>query len=298
MRFLLILLCLVSFLAHGDVSVGGSPAAAALDGAIGSGAVTFDSGTANGEASISVSNDRLKIVADKTMELRPNDEVTLYVAKGADVYSQVSTINADIILEAGTGTLGSIWWDSHGVGDIGKTTRQATPFPYAQGPRDIWLARNIRFQTIGDTSSTSGLYYSGTVAGNNRRLRADFDRIDFTNGGYYVEFHPNAATNKMQTNLTFWLNDGAKQVFYSSSNGTRQAHEATLSSGTVTVVNTTVTANSLIFVSRKTPGGTLCNGYKYSVSAGTSFTITAVQADGTTCTTDTSTVAWHIIEYQ
>jgi hypothetical protein len=64
---------------------------------------------------------------------------------------------------------------------------------------------------------------------------------------------------------------------------------ATLVGGTVTVSNTRVTANSRIFITVKTPGGT--QGFlSYSVSAATSFTITSTSG------TETSTVNWFIVE--
>lgn len=72
--------------------------------------------------------------------------------------------------------------------------------------------------------------------------------------------------------------------------GTNQrAGDAILVGGTVTVANTTVTANTKVIVSRKVSGGTL--GFlTYTVSAGTSFTITSSSA------TETSTVTYWLIE--
>lgn len=63
---------------------------------------------------------------------------------------------------------------------------------------------------------------------------------------------------------------------------------ATLVAGTVTVNNSSVTANSRILLTAATPGGT--QGFlSYALSAGTSFTITSTSA------TETSTVAYLII---
>jgi len=57
--------------------------------------------------------------------------------------------------------------------------------------------------------------------------------------------------------------------------GTNQrAGNATLVGGTVTVSNTTVTANTLITLTKKTNGGTI-GTITYTLSAGTSFTITS-----------------------
>lgn len=65
---------------------------------------------------------------------------------------------------------------------------------------------------------------------------------------------------------------------------------ATLVNGTVTVNNTRVTANSRIFLTVQTPGGTPGSPLRVSArSAGVSFTIS-------TAASDTSTVAWMIVE--
>jgi hypothetical protein len=76
------------------------------------------------------------------------------------------------------------------------------------------------------------------------------------------------------------------------------AGTSTLSSGTVTVSTTAVTASSIIVVTVNTPAGAT-QGVKYkvptgSITAGTSFVITAVDNTGATVATDTSTVNWVI----
>jgi hypothetical protein len=74
---------------------------------------------------------------------------------------------------------------------------------------------------------------------------------------------------------------------------------ATLVSGTVTVNNTSVTANSSIFVVRQgLNSSTACGCLSVNArTAGTSFTITSYNAGAvTTCTGDLSTVAWEIFE--
>ena len=65
---------------------------------------------------------------------------------------------------------------------------------------------------------------------------------------------------------------------------------STLVAGTVTVSNTKVTANSRIFLSTNTSGGTVGHPYISARTAGTSFTITSTSG------TDTSTIAWEIKE--
>jgi hypothetical protein len=65
---------------------------------------------------------------------------------------------------------------------------------------------------------------------------------------------------------------------------------ATLAAGTVTVNTTAVTANSEIFLTCQTPGGTPGFLRVSARTAGTSFTITSSSS------TDTSVVAWMIVE--
>lgn len=65
---------------------------------------------------------------------------------------------------------------------------------------------------------------------------------------------------------------------------------ATLVAGTVTVSTTAVTANSRIFLTIQSNGGTVGAVYVSARSAGTSFTITSTSGS------DTSTVAWLLVE--
>lgn len=65
---------------------------------------------------------------------------------------------------------------------------------------------------------------------------------------------------------------------------------AVLVAGTVTVNTTKVTANSRIFLTAQTPGGTVGAVYVSARTAGTSFAITSLNV------LDTSTIAWMIVE--
>lgn len=77
----------------------------------------------------------------------------------------------------------------------------------------------------------------------------------------------------------------------SITSGTNQrAGDATLVGGTVTVSNTTVTANTRVLLTRKTSGGTIGTAITYTVSAGTSFTITSDSI------LDTSTFSYFLLE--
>lgn len=68
------------------------------------------------------------------------------------------------------------------------------------------------------------------------------------------------------------FNSVGKGLTYKSGTGAR-AGNATLVGGTVTVTNTTVTANTIVMLTRKTSGGTIGTAITYTLSAATSFTI-------------------------
>lgn len=73
---------------------------------------------------------------------------------------------------------------------------------------------------------------------------------------------------------------------------------ATLVSGTITINNTAVTANSLIFIQLiNVNTSTAIGSYRYTIVAGTSFTITSIKQNNatTTETADVSTVQYWII---
>jgi hypothetical protein len=90
------------------------------------------------------------------------------------------------------------------------------------------------------------------------------------------------------SNNTLWVSTAATAGSWSSLEGLRSGN-ATLVAGTVTVANTTVTANTAILHSVKTSGGT-AGTIGYTVTSGTSFTLTSSSA------TETSVVTYHLIE--
>lgn len=72
-------------------------------------------------------------------------------------------------------------------------------------------------------------------------------------------------------------------------------NDATLSSGTVAVTISGLTTGDRAFIQLTTPGGTLGTHYKAVCTANT-LTITAVDTAGSTVTSDTSTLTYHIIK--
>lgn len=78
---------------------------------------------------------------------------------------------------------------------------------------------------------------------------------------------------------------------FTLTSGTGQrAGNATLVGGTITVTNTTVTANSILMLTRKTSGGTIGTAITYTLSAGASFTINSDNI------LDTSTFSYLLFE--
>lgn len=105
------------------------------------------------------------------------------------------------------------------------------------------------------------------------------------------------ATEHLRVNTTQILVTSADVVVNTAGNGLQvksgsnaKIGTATLAAGSVTVANTSVTSNSRIFVTSNTDGGTPGWLRVSAKTNGTSFVITSSSA------TDTSTVAWLIVE--
>lgn len=101
----------------------------------------------------------------------------------------------------------------------------------------------------------------------------------------------NASGSLSLSNITV----GSRITIPSGANA--RAGTTTLVNGTITVNNTTVTANTLVICNVKTAGGTRVAGsLSWSVSAATSFTISAVDLTGVVSALDTSVVSYLLIE--
>lgn len=86
------------------------------------------------------------------------------------------------------------------------------------------------------------------------------------------------------------INISAGKLLSVSSGSNQRAGNATLVAGAVTVSNTSVTANTVVILTRKISSGTIGMAPTYTVSAGVSFTITSDNA------LDTSTFSYFLIE--
>lgn len=155
------------------------------------------------------------------------------------------------------------------------------------------------------TSTTTGLLDFTAANGTRRIARAGIGLTNLVNtaGSESADFIINtqsagtAASEKLRISSTgdVTVTGGgiifatvAKGITYKSGTGAR-AGNATLVAGTVTVTNTTVTANTIVMLTRKTAGGTLGN-ITYTVSAGASFTINSDNA------LDTSIISYVLYE--
>lgn len=94
------------------------------------------------------------------------------------------------------------------------------------------------------------------------------------------------------------INGAAKQLRVHGGAVTDFIGTATLTSGTTgAIANTNIAATDRIFIERTTPNASTALGvFSYSISAGASFTITALNpTDASTQTNDVSTVAYFIV---
>lgn len=129
-------------------------------------------------------------------------------------------------------------------------------------------------------------FYFETTSGN-ASLTPAGSATSFVIGGSAAA----VVTPDLQLTANLLINTAGKGISIKEGSNARMGL-ATLSSGTIVVTTTAVTANSRIFVTAQTLGTiTVPVGYSISArSAGTSFTILSGNL------TDTSTVAWQIVE--
>jgi hypothetical protein len=99
------------------------------------------------------------------------------------------------------------------------------------------------------------------------------------------------AYNRYAANGTVgpYVSDGT--VWRDAITGAIKTGAATLAAGTVTVANTLITANSVIWLAQRSAGGTPGAVFVSARVPAASFTITSTSA------TDTSAVRWDIVTY-
>jgi hypothetical protein len=153
-------------------------------------------------------------------------------------------------------------------------------------------AANLRFVLVTNGGSVNQsvtnaltVYGSATVATN----------LTVTNGLTVVGIQTNNTDVKVAGNVI--VTTAGKGIQIKEGSNARLG-TLTLTNGTGTVANTSVTASSRIFLQLVNPNGsaTASVDRKYSISAGASFTVTGVSGDGSTNSDDISTVNWLIVE--
>jgi len=214
-----------------------------------------------------------------------------------------STVAATTVSTSGTitvGTSGPLLKNSSGVLQVRNNADNANASLLA----DILFNPNATYIGI-SAASYSALYGSNARLGINSIVSwsntasqpagatADFSiSRNAANIGQIGSGGANAAGSLLLTNLTasgtLSFTTVGNSITYKSGTGQR-AGNATLVAGTVTVTNTSITANSVIVLIRKTAGGTV-GDLTYTLSAGASFTINSASI------LDTSVVSYLIQE--
>lgn len=170
-----------------------------------------------------------------------------------------------------------------------------------------WLSNGFLDNTgllraTGNGAPTTGVGAAldyGSIANTGRFFVYDFTGAVYKNAqveGLTVRLAPNgtiaftASPNTNTSNNADVVLDTAGRGLKIKEGSNARMGVATLVGGTVTVANTSVTANSRIFLTGQADGGTPGAVRVSSRVAGTSFTITSTNG------ADTSTIAFHIVE--
>ena len=148
-------------------------------------------------------------------------------------------------------------------------------------------AVTMRNGTHLDSEGDTGLYRDGTAGVWAMRLGSTAHKLRIYGGSgvYFTAEHD--GTNAILSASSGNISIATPLSMPSGSNA--RAGNATLVAGTVTVSNTSVTADTRITLTRKTSGGTIGN-LTYTLSAGTGFTINSDSI------TDTSIITYLLIE--
>lgn len=158
--------------------------------------------------------------------------------------------------------------------------------------------RTSEFKIITVTNGanvSNAVFASSSIRGANGTAAAPaFCAINFTDTGMYF---PGAGTGALAgggAQVFSWVVGGVTiptaKTLSIQSGANQRAGNLTLVAGTKTTANTTVTANTIVMLTKKTDGGTLSPDITYTVSAGVSFTVNSASA------LDTSTFSYLLIE--
>jgi len=158
------------------------------------------------------------------------------------------------------------------------------------GKANGFTVRNVTFDRCGyaNASYSPILFLTGCTS--DRVTLESIEVIGATNqvAAIIAAGHTFTSANNRARNNVF----GSLTSAFTSAD---QIGTAVLVAGVIAVTAPGVAATTRIFVQRNTDGGTIGSSYSITRSAGTSFTITAKKSDGTTETSDTSTMAYQMV---
>jgi hypothetical protein len=208
----------------------------------------------------------------------------------SSTYPYISLGNGGLSLQAYSGlssTTKMFWAIDASYGFyIAKSVGGTITYPFIQNVAgNLYLAPA---NTVVNPTISAALHIVKTT----EQLRVGYDASNYFSAT--VGSSGGVTLDAVGSGAGFTFNDDVILIagkFLNIKSGSNQrAGNATLVSGTVTVSNTTVTANTIVVLTRKTSSGTIGTAITYTVSAGTSFTITSDNV------LDTSTFSYLLIE--
>lgn len=230
------------------------------------------------------------------LSLKPNSVEVSYNFSAAKqvIVGDVNVFSASTLVDFGASATGIL----SGSSQIGQL------ISYRTSASSSWKANHTSLQNNGMVSPGSGIANSVSVDtsgwGEIRGYYCDMTNFPlstvgsaaFTDSGGAAEDYfifQNDFSFPSQLNGELRMENIAKGLEFKAGSNARVG-TATLVAGTVTVSNTSVTANSLILVTTQSAGGTVGGTYVTNKSAGVGFDIKS------TSVLDTSVVAYLIIE--
>ena len=151
--------------------------------------------------------------------------------------------------------------------------------------------------TTGDIVSTAGAVSANTTVTAGTGITSTTGNISATAGAVNAGTSITATNGNITATLgNLVLNGAAKQIQIHGGAVTDFIGQATLSSGTIDVANTNISASDRVFITRASKGTSTAYGsYTVTITAATKFNVTAQKADTTTETNDNSVLNYLIV---
>lgn len=225
-------------------------------------------------------------------------------------YTLTDTMTADsasgIFVKSITGTLAGAFNGTRSLSNGGTIvgTNAVLAFSGSSGTTTALTGFRSQIRQTGAGTLTNGVNFAATDGTNAGTYTNQFGYYCFdltvgtNNYGFYSAV--TSGTNKFAfygsgtaaslVNGDFKLGTAGNGYYVKEGTNATMGVSGAMTAGTITISTTKVTASSRIFLTIQSPGGTPGAVYISARSAGTSFTITSTSG------TDTSTVAWLIVE--